>query len=303
MAVQSDLPIANKSNELLRFFFASFSQGFTGFCTNPIDVIKTRMQVDGELQKTRSVGEQMHNRYYQGFIRGTLRIVREEGLAGLMRGAVPGTLRDATYSGMRIYLYEPFKNLLGGGNNLHTKIIAGIFSGAISSFFATPLDVVKIRLQVKGERRYRGLMHGLIDVGKTEGLAGLYKGWGPTMIRAAILTGSQVASYDQIKRILIGHGYMQEGIALHTVASFFAGLICSLTTSPVDVIKTRYQNTPAHLGIYSSVFDCFLQSFKAEGFYGLYKGFLPNWMRLGPHSIMAFIIYDNMCIAFGLKPI
>jgi hypothetical protein len=70
--------------------------------SSPIDVIKTRMQIDGELQKTRNVGEQMQNRYYQGFIRGSFRIVREEGLTGLMRGAVPGTLRDASYSGMRI---------------------------------------------------------------------------------------------------------------------------------------------------------------------------------------------------------
>jgi len=60
------------------------------------------MQVDGELQKTGSVGEQMQNRYYKGFIRGSLRVIREEGFAGLMRGAVPGTLRDVTYSGMRI---------------------------------------------------------------------------------------------------------------------------------------------------------------------------------------------------------
>lgn len=60
------------------------------------------MQVDGELQKAGSVSQQMSNRYYQGFIRGSLRIIREEGLAGLMRGAVPGTLRDASYSGMRI---------------------------------------------------------------------------------------------------------------------------------------------------------------------------------------------------------
>lgn len=200
-------------------------------------------------------------------------------------------------------MYEPFKNVFGGGIHLHEKIAAGTCSGAISSFFATPLDVVKIRLQVKGERPYRSLLHGLIDVGKKEGLAGLYKGWGPTMIRAAVLTGSQVSSYDQIKKLLISHGYMQEGLPLHTVASFFAGLICSLTTSPVDVIKTRYQNTPAHLGKYTSVFDCFVQSIKAEGVYGLYKGFLPNWMRLGPHSIIAFLMYDNMCIAAGLKPI
>jgi len=71
----------------------------------------------------------------------------------------------------------------------------------------------------------------------------------------------------------------------------------------VDVIKTRYQNTPSHLGIYSSVFDCFVKSVKAEGVFGLYKGFLPNWMRLGPHSVISLLMYDNMCIAFGLKPI
>jgi hypothetical protein len=64
------------------------------------------MQVDGELQAGQSVGEQMQNRYYKGFVRGSLRIVREEGLAGLMKGAVPGTLRDATYSGMRIVSFR-----------------------------------------------------------------------------------------------------------------------------------------------------------------------------------------------------
>ncbi|KAJ6645622.1 Mitochondrial substrate carrier family protein ucpB [Pseudolycoriella hygida] len=292
-----------KSNEILRFFFASSSQGFAGFVTNPIDVIKTRMQVDGELQKSQSVGQQMQNRYYKGLVRGSIRIIQEEGLRGLMRGAVPGTLRDVTYSGTRIYLYEPFKKLFGGGVYLHEKILAGIFAGATSSVVATPLDVVKIRLQVKGDQRYRGLTHGLIEVGKTEGLAGLYKGWEPTMIRAAVLTGSQISSYDQIKKVLITNGYMEEGLALHTVASFFAGLICTITASPVDVIKTRYQNTPAHLGIYSGVFDCFVKSVKAEGVYGLYKGFLPNWMRLGPHSVISLLMYDNMCITFGLKPI
>jgi hypothetical protein len=33
MAAQRDLPSTPKSNELVRFFFASFSQGFAGFCT------------------------------------------------------------------------------------------------------------------------------------------------------------------------------------------------------------------------------------------------------------------------------
>jgi hypothetical protein len=70
------------------------------------------MQVDGELQAGRSVGEQMQNRYYKGLVRGSLRIIREEGLAGLMRGAVPGTLRDVTYSGMRIVSFTKINFLI-----------------------------------------------------------------------------------------------------------------------------------------------------------------------------------------------
>lgn len=50
------------------------------------------MQVDGELQKTTGVGEQMQNRYYKGIVRGSVRIIQEEGFTGLMRGAVPGTM-------------------------------------------------------------------------------------------------------------------------------------------------------------------------------------------------------------------
>lgn len=67
------------------------------------------MQVDGELEKTTTVGEQMQNRYYKGFVRGSVRIMQEEGFTGLMRGAVPGTLRDLTYSGMRIVILFDFK--------------------------------------------------------------------------------------------------------------------------------------------------------------------------------------------------
>lgn len=70
------------------------------------------MQVDGELQKTQSVGEQMQNRYYKGFVRGSLRIMREEGFTGLMRGAVPGTLRDVSYSGMRIVTIGIFYSMI-----------------------------------------------------------------------------------------------------------------------------------------------------------------------------------------------
>ena len=55
--------------------------------TNPIDVIKIRMQLDNELSaKKGGVMSAMGSRYYRGFLRGCVRIVSEEGIRGLYKG-------------------------------------------------------------------------------------------------------------------------------------------------------------------------------------------------------------------------
>ena len=55
--------------------------------TNPIDVIKIRMQLDNELSQTKGkVGDAIKKRYYKGFIRGAITIAKDEGVAGLYKG-------------------------------------------------------------------------------------------------------------------------------------------------------------------------------------------------------------------------
>lgn len=78
-------------------------------------------------------------------------------------------------------------------------------------------------------------------------------------------------------------------------------------TAPVDNVKTRYMNQVFDAkgrGLtYTSSADCMVKTFRAEGVRGLYKGWLPNWLRIGPHTIVTFIVYEQLRRIFGLKPV
>ena len=82
------------------------------------------------------------------------------------------------------------------------------------------------------------------QVFRAEGLRGLYRGVGPTTQRAAMLTATQVPSYDHTKHTLLNAGLFEEGLALHAVSSMIAGVTTALVTSPIDLVKTRMMNQP-----------------------------------------------------------
>jgi solute carrier family 25 protein 34/35 len=45
--------------------------------------------------------------------------------------------------------------------------------------------------------------------------------------------------------------------------------------------------------LYKNVFDCLIKTFQVEGFRGLYKGFVPNYWRIGPHTILNLTVWDH----------
>ena len=52
----------------------------------------------------------------------------------------------------------------------------------------------------------------------------------------------QIPAYDHTKHVILNSGLMQEGVPLHVTSSMVAGFCTALTTSPVDVVKTRVMN-------------------------------------------------------------
>jgi len=291
-------PAMADSNALQQVLLAGTSNACAGLCTNPVDVVKVHMQMQGEGAKLTSP--------VQGFLGVGREICKRHGGAGLLRGVQASVLRELSYSGIRMGLYEPVKQALGAKDPKTTplwlKITAGALTGAGGSLIANPLDLVKVRMQAppkEGLPNYSSAPAAMVAIAKEGGLVGLYRGAGPTVKRAALLTGSQVPSYDHAKHYLLNHGLMAEGHRCHFVCSMFAGFVAALVTSPIDLVKSRMMVQPIDAAtqqgvLYSSTWDCLRKVASTEGPLGLYKGFHAQWLRIGPHTTISLMVFEYM---------
>ena len=67
-------------------------------------------------------------------------------------------------------------------------------------------------------------------------------------------------------------------------------------TQPMDVMKTRMMNAPT--GQFKSIMDCFVYTAKT-GPTSFFKGFMPAWVRLAPHTVLTFIFFEQLRMHFG----
>jgi hypothetical protein len=108
---------------------------------HPVDVVKTRVQVAS------NAGENASVRYTIGST------VKNEGAGAFYKGIKPAWCREASYSALRLGLYDPIKVLVGATGNAGflRKFIAGSLAGAIGSLAGNPFDVLKTRMMANRE--------------------------------------------------------------------------------------------------------------------------------------------------------
>jgi solute carrier family 25 uncoupling protein 27 len=192
-------------------------------------------------------------------------------------------------------LYEYIREELLGKNPDGTipvwkAIIGGMFAGMTAQFLASPADLVKVQIQMEGRRRLEGLeprfrnaRHAFTKIVTEGGIRGLWKGWAPNVQRAAFVNLGDLTTYDTAKHLILKHTKLKDNYFTHALSSVFSGLIAALLGTPADVVKTRVMNQPTdNKGrglLYKSSIDCLIKSVKGEGFFSLYKGFIPCWIR------------------------
>ncbi|KAG9154196.1 hypothetical protein Leryth_000665 [Lithospermum erythrorhizon] len=278
------------------FLSSAFAACFAELFTLPLDIAKVRLQ----LQKKGNVGEGVGVPKYYGLTGTMLTIVQEEGLFALWKGVVPGLHRQFVYGGLRIGLYEPVKafivgSVFVGDVSLFSKILAALITGAVAITLASPTDLVKVRLQTEGKtpfgvpKRYLGAMDAYYTIAKQEGLAALWTGLGPNIARNATINAAELASYDHVKEAILRIPGFTDGALTHLFAGFGAGFFAVCIGSPLDV-KSRMMGD----SIYKNTFDCFLRTLKSEGPGAFYKGFLPNFTRLGIWNVIMFSTLEQV---------
>ena len=306
-------------SDLLRSIAAgSMAAGSTASIFNPLEVVKTRLQV----QESGRAGTP---RLYDGFTHALRRIATEDGLLRFWKHGWTGfVMRDISYSGIRMGAYPMVRTTLSRGVHendigLATKIASGCCTGAFGSALANPWDVVRVRMQTEGgvvdartgllttgpaagrAPSHTGGWSALKDIARTEGVvSGLWRGTSATMARAALLSGSQLAAYDHSKHHLKKAQLMEEGPRLHIVAALISGVVACTCCNPADVVKSRLMREGSR-ALYATPFEVIKWTLRNEGLRGFMKGWMPAYARAGPTFFIQMPILEILRKALGCR--
>ncbi|RDB28374.1 Calcium-binding mitochondrial carrier protein Aralar1 [Hypsizygus marmoreus] len=207
--------------------------GMAGGCqvvfTNPLEIVKIRLQVQGEAAKVEGA-----------LPKGAVHIIRQLGILGLYKGASACLLRDIPFSAIYFPAYWHLKkDLFHEGYNgkqlsfMETLAAAGI-AGMPAAYFTTPADVVKTRLQVEarqGQTHYKGLRDAFVKIYKEEGFRALFKGGPARVLRSSPQFGFTLLGYETLK-IYLPYPWAEKPRTVET----------ALTARPDDMSKIRARN-------------------------------------------------------------
>jgi solute carrier family 25 aspartate/glutamate transporter 12/13 len=176
--------------------------GTAGGCqvvfTNPLEIVKIRLQIQGEAAKVEGA-----------LPKGAVHIVRQLGILGLYRGASACLLRDIPFSAIYFPSYWHLKKdvFREGYNGKELSFLETLGSAAIAgmpaAYLTTPADVVKTRLQVEaktGQTHYKGLTDAFVKIYREEGFRALFKGGPARIIRSSPQFGFTLLAYEYLHK-------------------------------------------------------------------------------------------------------
>jgi hypothetical protein len=270
----------------LYFFQVSF--------IHPIDVVKTRIQISTE--------------YGALGMGGTVRkVVSDEGFTALWKGVNAAWLREASYTSLRLGLYEPTKVLFGANDKnaaFYKKFVAGSAAGAIGSIAGNPFDVLKTKMMASPAKEVPSMMATAKDLFVNQGVWGFYRGIEANIARAMVLNGTKMACYDQAKGYVVDlTGLSKTSLLTQFFSAVTAGFFMTCTVSPFDMIRTRLMNQPADQKIYNNAVDCAWKIATQEGPLAFWRGFMPIWSRFAPTTTLQLIIFEQLRSSMGMKSI
>ncbi|KAH7337187.1 mitochondrial NAD transporter [Rhizoctonia solani] len=174
-------------------------------------------------------------------------------------------------------------------------------AGLVSSVVTCPLDVIKTKLQAQsiahGSHGYLGIRDTIASILRNQGLRGLYRGLGPTVLGYLPTWAIYFSVYDETKKRLgdneYGDSSAQDGRlgkrqawATHIISAMTAGASGTIATSPLWVIKTRFMTQPQDELQYRHTWDAFRTIYRSEGLF-------PSLLGV-THVAVQFPLYEQL---------
>lgn len=289
------------------FFLGGCAACCAGVFSNPMDVIKTRQQLQGELMRRTTT-----NAPYTTLMDSIKSVVRAEGgVWGLQKGLAPALMFQFVMNSVRLGSFETVDKLgwtrdASGGHSPGLCVIWGGLSGVIGASLGCPFFMVKTQMQsssvgqyaVGYQHHHRSTWAAFQSAHRKGGVKGLWRGFSGMVPRTGVGSSVQLSTFTASKDVCLKYQVFQESVFLTALAaSMISGLFTVVAMTPFDVVATRLFNQGLDKSgkglLYNNIFDCFYKTVKAEGFRGLYKGFVPNYWRAAPHTILNLCFWEQ----------
>lgn len=262
----------------------------------PVDMVKVRIQVASE---TMGKGAKV----------GPFHVIKDmlsngKGVRQFYKGLDSALIRQVTYTTTRMGVY---KNLFtnyqkkNGEVPFAMKSLFGLTAGFMGSLVGNPADLILIRLQSDAtlpeaqRRNYRNFNDAFGRIIREEGVATLWKGATPTVIRAMALNFGMLGPFDEFKERLNKFYGTKDTLQTRLMASAMAGFLCSFMSLPFDNAKTKMQRMakgPDGQFPYKNIFDAMGKTIKNEGFSKLWVSFPTFYARIAPHAMLTLLFQD-----------
>ncbi|XP_050345456.1 solute carrier family 25 member 35-like isoform X3 [Nymphalis io] len=219
--------------------------------TNPMDVVKTRLQLQGELRARNE-----HAARYRGIFHALYVIAKNDGALALQKGLAPAMVLGFCMNSVRLGMYhiaevQGWTKTKEGDISIHRTMFWSSASGVMSGLAANPASVLKTRMQaaahpsiaVGRQHSYNGMVDGFVKIYRMEGIQGFFAGVNATCSRLAIGSAAQLTTFSTAKETLLSYGLCKRSpLGLAFTASCMSGVMVALAICPFDVVAVRLYN-------------------------------------------------------------
>jgi len=300
--IAAEKEIKFQTAEVKRTFKQLFCGGMAGVISRttvaPIDRVKILLQTQGVAAGIRA------NKY--GGVAGTLRsIIREEGFKMLWRGNGTNCIRIMPYASLQFWSYDFYKGFIMGKISKQFGVLerfeAGALAGITAASVTYPLDLIRIRLATNTKTAVSGFFsQGSSIISESGSVFALYKGFVPTLTSLGPFIAINFAVFDTIKTNFLPEELDSEFVRAMYVLSFGAtsAIISQTICYPLDTVRRRMQVKGS---TYTSMVNAYSTIIQKEGFFGMYRGILPNTIKIVPNNGIRWLGYTSLCRWLGVE--
>ncbi|XP_034038364.1 calcium-binding mitochondrial carrier protein SCaMC-1-like [Thalassophryne amazonica] len=263
--------------------------------TAPLDRIKIFMQVHSS--KTNRIN----------LIGGLRQMIIEGGVTSLWRGNGINVIKIAPETAIKFMAYEQYKKLLsseGKKTETHKRFIAGSLAGATAQTAIYPMEVLKTRLALRKTGQFSGMFDCAKKILQKEGVKAFYKGYIPNLLGIIPYAGIDLAVYESLKNTWLSY-HTKDSANPGVLVLLGCGTISStcgqLASYPLALVRTRMQAQASLDTSDQPAMSALMKKIVAkDGFFGLYRGIMPNFMKVIPAVSISYVVYEYMKTGLGI---